>query len=510
MPIDRRYGIQDTVYFRMVKRGVVDLATSSDWTPVQSDARIQIDDASESYATNVVTATGSRWALVMTAANLTGKKIGVTIIDAATKAVEDNGLEIETYGSPLAQHPFDRSVSTVTLSQPALDAAATQIVNTVWATGSRTLTGLGTAVITADAIADSGASEIATAVWATGSRTLTSLGTGVIDAASIADSGASEIAIAVWATGSRTLTSLGTGVIDAASIADSGASEIAIAVWATSSRTLSSFGTLQGDIVNNVWATPSRTLTSLGTGVIDANSIADSGASEIATAVWATGSRTLSSFGTLQLDIVNNVWATPSRTLTSLGTGVIDANAIADSGASEIATAVWATGSRTLSSFGTLQGDIVNNVWATPSRTLSSFGTLQGDIVNNVWATGSRTLSSFGTLQADIVNNVWATPSRTITGTGTDAIAAASIAAAAGSKIADIVLRRTAANARASSDGDTVAFRSLLGATSKLVNKVAMNGANLEIMEENDSTVFGTQAATTDSSAAAITALDTS
>ena len=278
MPVDRRYGIQDTVYFRMIKRAVVDLATSSDWTPVQSDARVQIDDASESYATNVVTATGSRWALVLTAAEHTGKKIGVTIIDAATKAVEDQGIEIETYGSPLAQHPFDRSVSTVTLSQPALDAAAMQIVNTVWATGSRTL-----------------------------------------------------------------------------------------------------------------------------------------------------------------------------------------------------------------SSFGTLQGDIVNNVWATPSRTLSSFGTLQGDIVNNVWATGSRT----------------------ITGTGTDAIAAASIAAAAGSKIADIVLRRTAANARASSDGDAASFRTLLGAVSKLVNKVAMNGTNLEIMQENDSTVYGTQAATTDSAAAPITALDT-
>ncbi len=388
MPIPRRYGVQDTVYFPMVKRAVVDFATSSDWTPVQSDTRVQIDTASASYATNLVTATGSRWALILTAAELTGKKIGVTIIDAATKAVEDQDIEIETYGSPLAQQGFDYTVATITLSQPALDQAAVQIVNTVWATGS---------------------------------------------------------------------------------------------------RTLSSFGTLQGDVVNAVWATPSRTLTSLGTGVIDATSIADSGASEIAIAVWATASRTLSSFGTLQGDIVNTVWATPSRTLTSLGTGVIDATSIADSGASEIAMAVWATGSRTLSSFGTLQGDVVNAVWATPSRTLSSFGTLQGDVVNAVWAT----------------------PSRTITGTGTDAIAAASIAAAAGSKIADIVLRRTAANARASADGDAASFRTLLGGVSKLVNLVQVNGPNLEIMQENDTTVYGTQVITTDSAAAPITKLDT-
>lgn len=139
--------------------------------------------------------------------------------------------------------------------------------------------------------------------------------------------------------------------------------------------------------------------------------------------------------------------------------------------------------------------------------TLSS--AVYGPLVNTIWATPSRTLSSFGTLQGDIVNNVWATASRTITGTGTDAIAAASIAAAAGSKIADIVLRRTAANARASGDGDAVVFRSLLGATSKLVNKVAPNGATLEIMEENDTTVFGSQTMTTDSAAAPITALDT-
>lgn len=207
MPILQRYGVADTVYFPMVTRGLVDLATSSAWVPVQSDTRIQIDTASASYATNVVTATGSRWSLALTAAELTGKRIGVTVIDAATpsKAVEDQDIEIETYGSPLAQIPFDYSVATITLSQPALDALAVQIVNTVWATGS------------------------------------------------------------------RTLTSLGTGVIDAASIADSGASEIATAVWATASRTLSSFGSLQLDIVNNVWATPSRTLSATGnTGIADA------------------------------------------------------------------------------------------------------------------------------------------------------------------------------------------------------------------------------------------------
>ena len=257
MPILRRYGVADAIEFPLVKRAVMDLAVTGDYTPVQSDVRIHIDAASASYATNLVMATGSHgWSLPLVSSELTGKKITVVVVDATTKAVEDQFILIETYGSPLAQHAFDLSVATITLSQPALDQAAVQIVNTVWATGS---------------------------------------------------------------------------------------------------------------------------------------------------------------------------------------------------------------------------------------RTLSSFGTLQGDIVNNVWATGSRTLSS---LQTDVIS-------------------AAAISAAGGAKIADIVLRRTAANARASTDGDAANYRTLLGGVSKLVNKVAVNGANLEIMQENDTTVYGTQVITTDSAAAAITALDT-
>ena len=85
----------------------------------------------------------------------------------------------------------------------------------------------------------------------------------------------------------------------------------------------------------------------------------------------------------------------------------------------------------------------------------------------------------------------------------------AAITNAAANKIADHVLRRTAANARASSDGDTATFRSLLGAISKLVNKFAVNGSNVEIMQENDTTVFGTQALTTDASADPVTGVDT-
>ncbi|HUV39258.1 MAG TPA: hypothetical protein VMY39_06570, partial [Planctomycetota bacterium] len=90
--------------------------------------------------------------------------------------------------------------------------------------------------------------------------------------------------------------------------------------------------------------------------------------------------------------------------------------------------------------------------------------------------------------------------------TGTDGVV---LSTAQKTSIADYVLRRSWASAAASADGDAKAFRSLLGSVAKLVNKVAPNGSNLEIMEADDSTVLGTQAMTTDAGADPVTALDT-
>ncbi len=83
------------------------------------------------------------------------------------------------------------------------------------------------------------------------------------------------------------------------------------------------------------------------------------------------------------------------------------------------------------------------------------------------------------------------------------AINAASIAAAAGSKIADIVHRRHLANVDASSDGDTVDQRSPLGAYRKLVNRVSMTTTpgSLETFEEDDTTTAYLQAVDVDATA---------
>lgn len=90
-----------------------------------------------------------------------------------------------------------------------------------------------------------------------------------------------------------------------------------------------------------------------------------------------------------------------------------------------------------------------------------------------------------------------------------DAIGTAELSAAACNKIADHILRRSLATARAGSDGDAVAFRSIMGAVSKLVNKWAISGTTLTIYEEDDSTAFETQTVTPAAGADPISAIDT-
>lgn len=91
--------------------------------------------------------------------------------------------------------------------------------------------------------------------------------------------------------------------------------------------------------------------------------------------------------------------------------------------------------------------------------------------------------------------------------TGTDGVV---LAAAQRNKIADHVLRRSSASAAASSDGDTLSFRSLLGAARKMHNKVAVVGTTFSIYDETDAgTAVGTQAVTSDAAAVPITGLDT-
>ena len=127
---------------------------------------------------------------------------------------------------------------------------------------------------------------------------------------------------------------------------------------------------------------------------------------------------------------------------------------------------------------------------------LASTNELQSD-----WADGGRLDLILDSRMAEASINTTAGAVDTVT----DAVITATVA----NKIADHILRRAWANAEASSDGDTVSFRSLLGAVAKLVNRVGITGTDLLTYRDDDSTVLGTQALTTDASADPITGIDT-
>ena len=90
--------------------------------------------------------------------------------------------------------------------------------------------------------------------------------------------------------------------------------------------------------------------------------------------------------------------------------------------------------------------------------------------------------------------------------TGTDGGA---ISAAICNKLADHILRRSSATAEASSDGDTLAFRSLIGAMSKLHNKIEVIANTLTIYKSDDTSSLGTQTLTTSAGAQPIVSADT-
>jgi hypothetical protein len=89
-----------------------------------------------------------------------------------------------------------------------------------------------------------------------------------------------------------------------------------------------------------------------------------------------------------------------------------------------------------------------------------------------------------------------------------DAISAAALSAAAANKQADHTHRRTYANVRASSNGDTLNARSLFGAVGRMVNKWSIAGSTLTQYHEDDTTAFTTLALTGTTGADPITAVD--
>lgn len=109
----------------MVKAGSNDLATGSDWTPSAGDCKVSIDGGAQANIGTLPTYTNGQWLFTLSGTELTGKKVVIVVVDSATKVVEDQFIDVETYGHASAMLPFDLGSATVTVG--AVAAAASNV-----------------------------------------------------------------------------------------------------------------------------------------------------------------------------------------------------------------------------------------------------------------------------------------------------------------------------------------------------------------------------------------------
>lgn len=128
-----KYGTETTFRFPMLKRGVVDLAVTADWTPATGDTKISKDGGNFANATNNPAAVGGTgsvgWTLTLTATELQAAEVNVQIVDSATKAVEDQFLVIYTHGNASAK--FVSDFDTISADVAAVHVHAQTIIDDV-------------------------------------------------------------------------------------------------------------------------------------------------------------------------------------------------------------------------------------------------------------------------------------------------------------------------------------------------------------------------------------------
>jgi hypothetical protein len=111
MPFLSKYGVARHIYIAIPKAGSANHAVGADWTPAAGDVKISKDGGAAANVTNLPTAiamgNSALWDFSLTATELQAAQIVVTVSDSATKAVDDTGFEVETYGNASAQHEAD-------------------------------------------------------------------------------------------------------------------------------------------------------------------------------------------------------------------------------------------------------------------------------------------------------------------------------------------------------------------------------------------------------------------
>ena len=120
MEIFAVYGTQTTFYFPLIKAGDTDFAVTGDYTPAAADAIVMKDGGSDTQCTNTITIeAGTKWSLALTVAEMSATRIQISIVDAATKAIEDQFLAITTILGPQLEATKGTLVCEVETAQQA-------------------------------------------------------------------------------------------------------------------------------------------------------------------------------------------------------------------------------------------------------------------------------------------------------------------------------------------------------------------------------------------------------
>lgn len=93
-----RYGVALTFAAPIVKAGGDDFAASADWTPAAGDVKVSKDRGAGANITTLPTVVTSinTWSWPLSATEMEAQEVEVIVVDAATKAVKDQGFRITT------------------------------------------------------------------------------------------------------------------------------------------------------------------------------------------------------------------------------------------------------------------------------------------------------------------------------------------------------------------------------------------------------------------------------
>lgn len=150
-----KYGTAFAVSLPVIKAGTSDFATSADYTYAAGDIKVSIDGGAAANITNAPTWVSGMNALriSLTTAEMSGAQVLVTLVDAATKAVEDQALLVHTFGSATAHIEADLDVPRLSANMAAINGSTADL--SAFARGVKGL-------ITGAAITGSTATAVAT------------------------------------------------------------------------------------------------------------------------------------------------------------------------------------------------------------------------------------------------------------------------------------------------------------------------------------------------------------